>query len=526
MKNIFGIALLCALLQSGIAHGQQFLRTELPVTLNLPWEIQYGPDGFLWLSENGGIVSRVDPVAGTKTIVYTASDYYGGSPLEQNPVCAQFEIGAGTFGLALDPDFANQTLTYIYYVYSYNHGTDTVPMTRYKIARLTWDQSQSLVIADTTIVDSLSNGYDHFGGRLLAIKRNGINYLYYSAGDNGISEDNAPSCYQPQSSNPNNFSQDPYTLNGKIHRFLTDGSIPIDNPIPGNSFYTRGHRNPQGLIYNVGADVLYDVEHGDRTDDEINILYAGMNYGWKTVRGYHGDSNYPGEDSIIANYQPHPMIAGDSLIQALYSWCDTTQPPATPVAPATWCAVAPSDGVHYSSTVIPEMTNSLLVTTLKNGNSVTHEVYCFHLSADGKTILPSTPSNPNPVKYFEADEALNGRLRDIAISPDSSKIYLINNGGTTADKIIVYSLMNVSTEENNVLSAKIHLYPIPADQELQIKTDLSISKVTLMNCTGQTLRTEETLPTSIEVHHLIPGIYILRFETKEGRTIYKKAIVQ
>lgn len=50
-----------------------------------------------------------------------------------------------------------------------------------------------------------------------------------------------------------------------------DGSIPIDNPIPGNPFYTRGHRNPQGLMYNAIEDILYDVEHGDRTDDEITF---------------------------------------------------------------------------------------------------------------------------------------------------------------------------------------------------------------------------------------------------------------
>ena len=67
--------------------------------------------------------------------------------------------------------------------------------------------------------------------------------------------------------------------NGEIHRFNIDGSIPFDNPFPGNSFYTGGHRKPQGPIYNTQQDILYDVEHGDRTDDEINILMPGMNYG-------------------------------------------------------------------------------------------------------------------------------------------------------------------------------------------------------------------------------------------------------
>lgn len=510
---------------SFIGSAQPFLRTELPLTLNTPWEIQYGPDDHLWLSEYGGIISRVDPVTGTKNVVYTASDYYPGSPLEQMILCPNHPIGEGTFGLALDPDFATTNPAFIYLVYSYNEGNDSVPDTRFKIGRITWDKTTETVTGDTTIVNNLSNGYDHFGGRLLAVKRNGINYLFYSAGDNGISEDNAPTCYNPQSSNPNNFAQDPFTLNGKIHRFLTDGSIPIDNPIPGYSFYTRGHRNPQGLIYNKSNDVLYDIEHGDRTDDEINILYPGMNYGWKSVRGYHGDSNYPGEDSIIANYVPHPLIADDSLVQAFYSWCDTTQPPATPVTPAAWCTVAPSDGVHYTSTVIPDMTNSLLVTTLKNGNTVTHELYCFHLTSDGKGLMPSTPAQPNPTIYFAGDEALNGRLRDIAISPDSSKIYLINNGGTTADKIIVYSLMNVNTAENSALANSIIISPVPAHDHIRIQTKFIWKKLRVFSISGQLVREINGPQETLDVSELNSGAFLLSFESTEGRRVYKNIII-
>ncbi len=517
--------LLISLLISMTTQAQQFLRSELPTSVSTPWEIQYGPDGYLWLSEWGGVVSRVDPITGAKTIAFAAADYFAGSALEQNPVCTQFAIGQGTFGLALDPDFAISNPTYIYLVYSYNAGTAIAPFTRFKIEKITWDKTIQQATGSTAIVDSLPNGYDHFGGRLLAVKRNGINYLYFSAGDNGISEVNAPNCYVPLSANPNNLAQDPYAMNGKIHRFLTDGSIPQDNPVSGNSFYTRGHRNPQGLIYNSSADVLYDVEHGDRTDDEINILYPGMNYGWKTVRGYHGDNNYPGEDSIIANYIPHPAIPGDSLVAAFYSWCDTLQPPASPVTPVTWCTVAPSDGLFYSSTVIPEMTNSLLITSLKNGNTVTHEVYCFHLNPDGKSLVPSTPNQPNPVKYFEADEALNGRLRDIAISPDSAKIYLINNGGTTADKIIVYSLMNVSTEENTPLATAIHLYPVPADQYLRIESGLDLTEVTMKNYAGAEVLPRQSYIQTLDVSALEAGIYMLEFKTKQGRRIFKKVVI-
>ncbi len=254
------------------ANSQSFIRSELSTTLTTPWEITYGTDNFLWLTEAGGKISRVDPTSGNKIVVYTASDYFSGSSLEQSSLCSQPNIGVGTLGLTLHPNFLNVSTSFIYYLYSYNSGTTLAPATKFKIVKLTWDAMSNTVIANTDLVTQLPTGYDHLGGRLLAITQNSISYLYLSCGDNGISETNSPTCYSPQSNNPNNFAQDPNYKNGKIHRFNIDGTIPFDNPISGNSFFTRGHRNPQGLMYNSSQNILYDIEHGDQTDDEINIL--------------------------------------------------------------------------------------------------------------------------------------------------------------------------------------------------------------------------------------------------------------
>ena len=162
----------------------------------------------------------------------------------------------------------------------------------------------------------MANGYDHFGGQLIAVNQGGKDYLYYSTGDTGSDNED---CYDAPSRNPNRTTQDPYTKVGKIHRIYTDGSIPEDNPIPGNTFFTRGHRNPQGLAYNPTANLVYAAEHGHKTDDEINVLEAGMNYGWRNVKGYH-DGNYPDELAYVENYQPHPDIPNDALKEPLYSW--------------------------------------------------------------------------------------------------------------------------------------------------------------------------------------------------------------
>lgn len=504
--------------------AQNFSRSELPAVLISPWEIIYGPDGFLWLTESGGKVSRVDPVSGAKVIVYTAPDYFAGSPLEKSPLCFQPDIGVGTLGMALHPDFMNPSTSYIYFVYSYNSGTSTAPVTKFKIERLQWSASTNSIISNTTLVPLMPTGYDHLGGRLMIIKQNNVPYLFFTVGDNGISSENEPTCYSPQSSNPNNFAQDPAYKNGKVHRFKIDGSVPPDNPIAGNSFYTRGHRNPQGLIYNSNQNIIYDVEHGDRTDDEINILEAGMNYGWKNVRGFHADTNYAGESSYISNYIPDPAIANDALKEPMLTWCSTPQP--TNTAFLDWCTVAPSDGIYYGSTGIPDWTNSLLVVTLKNGLSTDQEVYQFKLNANGKGIVPSTTLNPNPRKFFGEDQALNGRLRDITFSPDGTKIFLISNGGNASDRITVYTYSGPSGL--NAISQQefyLEVYPNPNYGSLTVKSTEELVKISLADVLGQKIRELDVRFRTFDVTNLPTGTYYMSVKTASGKTVFKKLLI-
>ncbi len=358
----------------------------------------------------------------------------------------------------------------------------------------------------------------------MAIRRQGTPYLFLSIGDHGVSETNSPTCYNPQSDNPNNFAQDPSTDNGKIHRFNMDGSIPADNPIPGNSFYTRGHRNPQGLMYNTSLDILYDIEHGDRTDDEINTLYPGMNYGWKYVRGYHDDNNFPGEDAFISGYTPDPNIPNDSLVQAFYSWCATT--PDTSSDFLNWCTVAPSDGIYYNSPGIPEWTNSLLVVTLKNGVSTDQELFQFKLQANGD-LAPASAGNPNPKKFFANDQDINGRLRDIAVSPDGKKIYLVNNFGAPTDKITVYTVDTVATGIAGIANEGIQYYPNPAHGFITITSDEPVKQVLIYDLLGEEMiRYEDDNLTSLDISFLANGFYFSRMILSGVREITKRFVKQ
>lgn len=511
MKKILTIITL--ILTNSSAFSQTFSRSELSTQVTTPWEIQYGPDGMLWITEFGGKISRVDPVTGAKEVVYTAPDVYAGSNLEMNQPCSK-PIGSGTLGMALHPDFMNPATSYIYFMYSYNSGNESAPDTRFKIRRLTWNSTSQSITGFTDIVTGISNGYDHFGGRMMIISQNNVPYLFVTVGDHGLSEMNAPTCYNPQSLNPNNFAQDPSTDNGKIHRFNLDGTIPADNPIPGNSFYTRGHRNPQGLMYNPLTNQIYDVEHGDRTDDEINILEKGMNYGWKDVRGYNLDDNFPGELDYVNNYQPDPQIAGDHLVEPLYAFCAEPLPTTS-----NWCTVAPSDGLYYGSTGIPEWTNSLLITTLKDDEDNDLEVYQFQLDLAGQ-LIPSTPGNPNPKRFFGEDQSLNGRLRDIAASPDGKKIYLINNGGANTDKITVYTYSEAGINETNPIDFQI--YPNPANEQLTI-TCAQAGKLTceIYGTNGSFIQSSiiENGKSSLNVEALENGIYLIKVIGDNGTSV-------
>lgn len=519
MKQAFLLGII--LLSTFLIQSQSFTRTQLSTTLNAPWEISTAPDDFLWLTEKGGIVSRVDPSTGDKIQVYIAPDYFDSSPLEISPLCPNLPMGRGTFGLTLHPDFSNPLNAFVYFVYSYNNGTEDAPSTKFRIKRLKWDADSKTVTDDTNIVNEIATGFDHWGGRLMAIVQNDIPYLYLTIGDNGRAEQDGVSCYDPPSSNPNNFAQDPSTQNGKVHRFNIDGSIPDDNPLPGNSFFTRGHRNPQGLMYNPNLDILYNVEHGDATDDEINVLQKGMNYGWKDVHGWHDDESFAGEANYVDDYVPNQLIEGDALVEPFYVWCTT--PPEPTDTWTDWCTVAPSDGIYYGINGIPEWTNSLLVVTLKDGASTDKEVYQFQLENDG-SLVPPTAENPNPKKFFGPDQAMNGRLRDISFSNDGKTIYLIsNNGGIDTDAISVYTYVEWETGLDEA-SPSLTLFPNPVSDVLNIKGLESFSDakyVWVSSTSGESVRIPIGSNGSIDVAELRSGLYFIQFTIDDDARTYK-----
>ena len=78
------------------APGSVALKDSVLVQgLNYPWEILWGPDNFIWMTERGGKISRVNPNTGSVKLVYTITEVVSNGE-------------GGLLGMVLHPDFSNQ----------------------------------------------------------------------------------------------------------------------------------------------------------------------------------------------------------------------------------------------------------------------------------------------------------------------------------------------------------------------------------------------------------------------------------
>ena len=227
--------------------------TTLQSGLSLPWDVAPLPDGRMLVSERVG-----------NLLVYQ-STAAGATQLANNPVVGTRENGeGGLMGIAVDPSFATNSFIYVCASRD-DEGQYRNQVLRYKLVG-------NLIAFDGFVIRrGMAAAGNHNGCRL---RFGPGGKLWVTMGDAG---------------NLSN-GQDPNALNGKVLRVNTDGTIPSDNPIiPGSAgrsaIYTWGNRNPQGLAFEPGTSTPYEVEHGDDTHDEINILVAGGNYGYPLYRG-------------------------------------------------------------------------------------------------------------------------------------------------------------------------------------------------------------------------------------------------
>ena len=441
--------------------GETFERRVIAAGFSDPWEIIYGPDKKLWITETKGYrVSLIDPATGKKKIILDlnaeknfprydiiADEIDGGKKLPQG----------GLMGMALHPRLLeDKPYVYLAYVY-YFSGADNNPKAsnaegkknyyKAKIARYRFDQKAQKLIDPVVLCDTIPASNDHNGGRLLLAPVNDQNYLFYAVGDMGAG--------QFDNGGRKNHAQNINSYEGKILRFNTepdadtktpDQWVPNDNPFHSTSqsaVWTVGHRNPQGLVYaRVGnKDIIYSSEHGPYSDDEINIIEKGKNYGHPLVIGFN-DGNYNGLAAGVSDKEEYPgkwhtsypliidenrhveKIGKENYSNPIFSLYPNTNQFLTalfqkrvsgPAEDIEWPSEAPSSIQYYNSTAIPGWENSLLLPTLKGD-----KIIRLKLNATGNAIQGDT------VTYFKAKV----RYRDISISDDGLKIYAVTDSSS------------------------------------------------------------------------------------------------
>lgn len=279
MKKLYLIILLIA---SQTALGQNTYTLDSTVltsrtvkdSLDIPWEIIWGPDNHIWCTERYGRVSRINPTTGNQQILLDIS----------SAVYEQAE--AGMLGMVLHPDFSNTPDVFIAYTYLFNRNI------RERLVR--YNYNGTILVPKDTLIENIQGNTTHIGCRLIFLEDN---TLLMTTGD-------AQNTALPQNSN---------SLIGKILRLNMDGSIPANNPNPSSYVYSIGHRNAQGL-WLAPNGIVYSSEHGPTTDDELNIIKADKNYGWPNVAGF---CNTPPEQSFCQNTE---------VTEPLAAWTPTIAP--------------------------------------------------------------------------------------------------------------------------------------------------------------------------------------------------------
>jgi glucose/arabinose dehydrogenase len=227
----------------------------------------------------------------------------------------------------------------------------------------------------------------HFGGRL-NFSRDGT--LFITQGERSITQG------RMQAQNMDSGL-------GKIVRINADGSIPKDNPFVGKEgvlpeIWSIGHRNVQAATINPSTGELWEVEHGTRGGDEINIARKGKDYGWPTI-------------AYGIEYQGGPITGAiqqqSGMEQPLYYW--------DPV-------IAPSGMVFYTGKLFPAWQNSLFIGGLGSMNLV-------RLTLKGEKVVGEE-------RLLQDLQPNRERIRDVRQGPEGALYLLTDNAKGRLIKLV------------------------------------------------------------------------------------------
>jgi glucose/arabinose dehydrogenase len=319
---------LAAAAWSQVNVGEQKPEAGLPFTMTtvttfeLPWRLAFLPDGRMLITEKVGPVWLVSQQGEKIPVGNTPPVYWQG----QN----------GMLGVFLSPRYTTDQSIYLTYVEPGDYGGG-LALARAKL-NLTGRQGPRLQDFEV-LWRQMPKGKGGQEGAQIAFSPDG-QYLFLTVGDR-------------QRFTP---AQDPNQPEGKILRLTLDGkpapgnpnfgktgaaSIPLIDPpsdteaaktakvvsiynFPSENLtpaetWSSGHRTPYGMAFSPTGE-LWEVEHGPRGGDELNLIEKGKNYGWPLVsfgQNYNGVP-IPNPDTRIDLAKPVlywvPVIAPGNLM--------------------------------------------------------------------------------------------------------------------------------------------------------------------------------------------------------------------
>lgn len=357
-RILSGLTFVVAIAVSAPAHTQivnsqkqAFRPVVVAAGLEHPWSMAFLPDGRVLVTERPGrlrlIVNgrlQAAPVSGVPKVVARGQ--------------------GGLLDVVLHPDYADNGWIYLSFAAPSLRGAHTA------VARARLDGNRLVDLKTIFRANNVAGGRVHFGSRLAF---GGDGKLYVTVGERGDSD----------------RAQDLDSHNGTTVRLNDDGTVPGDNPFLNTAgalpeTYSYGHRNSQGMARHPVSGEIWLNEHGPQGGDEINIVRAGVNYGWPVItygRSYAGFSIGEGSEK-------------PGMAQPILHW--------TP-------SIAPSGMAFYTGDKFPAWRGNLFVGSLKFRHLV-------RLELDGERV----------VSQERLLEGAFGRVRDVRQGPDGL-LYLLTD---------------------------------------------------------------------------------------------------
>ncbi len=524
--------------------------------MNSPWEVLYGPDDSLWVTASHDYkIYKIHPGNKGSRLLLDMNSLKDFTAATANP----WPQG-GLMGLAIHPGFyTGKPWVYISYVY-HLIGCGTSSGGNWcsyntKIVRYQYNSSNGTLTYMNDVISGLDGSNDHNSGRLRISplpESDGSYHLYYTIGDMGAGN--------LANVDRTNYAQDTTIVEGKVLRLNTEPDpsqpsgpqqwIPADNPFPAgaapsakNPIYSFGHRNAQGLDFGSvdgGASyILYSSEHGDQSDDEVNIILPHTNYGWPKVAGlcddnyssFFMDSMYLASKAVISEtgFCDSTPTTLEGPIFSFYNWDRTANKASGVLNNMHWPTIAPSAIRFYGQSAIPGWNYSLLIPSLKDG------LFRLKLKADGLSI--DSTVNPTDTLHYLAGY----RLRNIAIAPTGDTLFVavdnscctlgatgtIGNSVASPDLGFILRMVYLTTlalpdtvpgtpgKSGAVTTAAARIYPNPAHDMLYVDGVPGGRKpwlAQLFTIDGQPVVAQQTYDDhfSMNIHSCQPGVYILR----------------